>query len=101
MIAVIFEVEPHPEHKKAYLKIAASLRETLVQIDGFISIERYQSLNSEGRMLSLSFWETEAAIAKWRENLEHQMAQEKGKSCLFKGYRLRVANVARDYGMES
>ncbi|MDD1793729.1 antibiotic biosynthesis monooxygenase [Enterovibrio sp. ZSDZ42] len=99
MIAVIFEVEPYPEHKNAYLDMAASLRESLEAVEGFISIERFQSMTKEGRILSLSFWETEAAISQWREHLQHQIAQQEGKDRLFRDYRIRVADVVRDYGM--
>ena len=99
MIAVIFEVEPHPGHKQQYLDIAASLRPQLEQIDGFIAIERFQSLTNENKFLSLSFFRDEAAIAEWRNLQAHRIAQGKGRSGLFSNYRIRIAGVMRDYGM--
>ncbi|WP_025899605.1 antibiotic biosynthesis monooxygenase family protein [Sneathiella glossodoripedis] len=99
MIAVIFEVEPTEGKRDNYLEIAASLRDHLEEIDGFISVERFQSITNPEKMLSLSFFENEAAVKEWR-NLEiHRKAQSKGRSGLFKNYRLRVANVLRDYGI--
>lgn len=97
MIAVIFEVTPTAEGKDEYLKIAAELRQFLENREGFISIERFQSLTEEGKVLSLSFWHDEAAVEKWRNVLEHRAAQRKGKESLFQSYRIRVAEVVRDY----
>lgn len=97
MLAVFFEVKLIPEDKEEYLKIAAELREFLKDQDGFISIERFQSLNEKGKILSLSFWQNEAAIYKWRNLLGHRAAQKKGKESLFHSYRIRVAEVVRDY----
>jgi heme-degrading monooxygenase HmoA len=97
MIAVLFEVKPTPEGMQEYLNIATQLRQFLENRDGFISIERFQSLNDESKLLSLSFWRDEAAIEKWRTLLEHRMAQKKGKDVLFESYRIRVAHVVRDY----
>lgn len=97
MIAVIFEVEP--ADRDAYFRIAAELRSLLDEIDGFISIERFQSLSDEGRVLSLSFWRDEEAIAQWRQREAHRAAQSEGRSGVFRDYRLRVAHVMRDYGM--
>jgi heme-degrading monooxygenase HmoA len=99
MIAVIFEVEPHPEHKQQYLDIAASLRPQLEQIDGFISIERFQSLGNENKILSISFFRDEAAITQWRNLRSHREAQTKGRADLFGNYRIRIASVTRDYGL--
>lgn len=99
MYAVIFEVTPTAEGKSDYLKIAAELRSELEKMDGFISIERFQSLSDENKLLSLSFWRDEDAITAWRNNVEHRMAQDKGRKKLFADYRLRVAAVVRDYGM--
>jgi heme-degrading monooxygenase HmoA len=99
MIAIIFEVEPHAEHKGQYLDIAASLRPMLEQIDGFISIERFQSLTDEKKILSLSFFRDEEAVLQWRKLAAHRNAQSKGRAGIFKNYRLRVAGVIRDYGM--
>lgn len=97
MFAVIFEVMPKIEGKEEYLKIAAELRGFLKNQDGFISIERFQSLSDEGKILSLSFWNDEAAIKKWRNLLSHRVAQKKGRESLFHSYRIRVAQVVRDY----
>src|SRR5262245_45957804 len=99
MIAVIFEVWPKPEHKHEYLDIAAALRPSLEQIDGFISIERFESLTEPGKILSLSFFRDEAAVAAWRNLQAHRSAQAKGRAEVFANYRLRVAGVIRDYGM--
>jgi len=99
MHAVIFEVWPKEEHRQEYLDIAASLRPQLEQIDGFISIERFESLTERGKILSLSFWRDDAAIAAWRRVEQHRMAQVKGRNQLFADYRLRIAAVVRDYGM--
>jgi len=98
MIAVIFEVEPDPEHKQQYLDIAASLKPYLEKIDGFISVERFQSLTDDGKILSLSFFRDEQAVAEWRNLVHHREAQSKGRSTVFKNYRLRVAGIIRDYG---
>lgn len=97
MIAVIFEVKPTAVGKEEYLKLAAGLKSFLERRQGFISIERFQSLVDEGKMLSLSFWTDEAAIETWRNVLEHRLAQQQGKSALFQSYRIRVAKVVRDY----
>ena len=99
MHAVIFEVWPNEEGRQEYLDIAAALRPTLEKMDGFISIERFESLSEKGKILSLSFWRDDAAIAKWRRVEAHRMAQAKGRGELFRDYRLRIAAVVRDYGM--
>ncbi len=99
MIAVIFEFEPQAESRQAYLDTAASLRPLLEKADGFISIERFESLSQPGRMLSLSYWRDEDAVRQWRNLEEHRRAQEAGRGGLFAGYRLRVAQVLRDYDM--
>ncbi|SDP88684.1 Heme-degrading monooxygenase HmoA [Rhodoferax sp. OV413] len=99
MIAVIFEVIPQPEHQQEYLDIAAALRPLLEQIDGFISIERFQSLSQPGKLLSLSFFRDEAAVQQWRQLEAHRAAQAKGRASIFQDYRLRIASVVRDYGL--
>jgi pimeloyl-ACP methyl ester carboxylesterase/heme-degrading monooxygenase HmoA len=98
-IAVIFEVVPNPGEKQEYLDIAARLKPTLVQIDGFISIERFQSLTNPDKILSLSFWRDEQAIQRWRNVEMHRDAQSKGRDYIFKDYHLRIADVVRNYGM--
>jgi heme-degrading monooxygenase HmoA len=99
MIAVIFEAQPRDGQQDAYLSIAAALRPELDKIDGFISIERFQSLSEPGRLLSLSWWRDEAAVAQWRRFEQHRAAQRAGRERIFRDYRLRVAEVLRDYGM--
>jgi len=97
MIAVIFEVTPHADRKQDYLDIAAELKVHLKDIDGFVSIERFQSLTDPNKILSLSFWRDEAAITQWRNLEEHRNAQSRGRAELFSDYRIRVACVIRDY----
>jgi heme-degrading monooxygenase HmoA len=99
MIAVIFEVIPSEGKKAEYLEIASQLRPELDKIDGFISIERFQSLNDPEKVLSLSFWKDEESIQQWRSLEMHRWAQSKGRDGIFKDYHLRIADVKRDYGM--
>jgi len=99
MIAVIFEVRPNDGRKQDYLDIAAELRTLLDEIDGFISIERFESLTEPGKILSLSFWRDEKAVHEWRQLEAHRAAQVKGRTYVFENYRLRIAEVVRDYGM--
>jgi heme-degrading monooxygenase HmoA len=99
MIAVIFEVIPEEGQRDEYFKIAAALRPILEKIDGFISIERFQSLNYPGKILSLSFWKNEESVKQWRNMEIHRWAQLKGRKSIFKDYHLRIAIVNRDYGM--
>jgi heme-degrading monooxygenase HmoA len=99
MIAVIFEVRPKPEHRQEYLDLAAELRPILETIDGFISIERFESLTEKGKILSLSFFRDEDALAAWRNVPQHRKSQAKGRARIFEDYRLRIAGVIRDYGM--
>lgn len=99
MIAVIFEVCPHEHARPEYLEIAAGLAPLLREVDGFISIERFQSLANPGKILSLSFWRDEGAVQRWRNTEEHRHAQAQGRGGIFADYRLRIAAVVRDYGM--
>jgi heme-degrading monooxygenase HmoA len=99
MIAVIFEVWPAEGRKDDYLAIAAALRDDLRQIDGFISIERFQSLADPEKLLSLSFWRNEDAVKNWRNHSKHRQSQAKGRDSIFADYRLRIAATIRDYGM--
>ena len=99
MIAVIFEVEPAGGRRQGYLDAAAALRPMLDQADGFISIERFESLTMPGKLLSLSFWRDEAAVVLWRNQEAHRRTQLFGRTAAFADYRLRVAQVSRDYGM--
>ncbi len=99
MIAVIFEVLPYLGERHTYLDLAGELRAELEKMDGFISIERFESLTMRGKLLSLSFWRDEEAVKRWR-NLEcHRAAQSAGRNGIFADYRLRIGNVVRDYGM--
>src|SRR5829696_4877402 len=98
MMAVIFEVWPASGRKDEYLTLAASLRAEVEQIDGFLSVERFESLYEEGKLLSLQYWRDEAAIAAWRNHLKHRQAQALGRGGLFAHYRLCIAEVVRDYG---
>jgi heme-degrading monooxygenase HmoA len=99
LIAVIFEVVPTPGRRQEYLNLAEKLRPELEKLDGFVSIERFESLNNKGKMLSLSIWRDEEAVRRWRQFEGHRMAQAKGRGGIFSDYRLRVASVIRDYGM--
>ena len=99
MIAVIFEVEPAEGKRDRYLDLAAELKPELEKMDGFISVERFQSLTNPGKLLSLSLWRDEAAVESWRRHEGHRRVQRIGRGGLFAGYRLRVASVIRDYGL--
>ena len=99
MIAVIFEVKPAEGRREAYLGLAAELKPLLEASDGFISVERFQSLTDPKRVLSLSFWRDEEAVKAWRNTEEHRQSQRAGRGGVFAGYRLRIAHVVRDYGM--
>ncbi|MCZ0813795.1 MAG: antibiotic biosynthesis monooxygenase family protein [Pseudomonadota bacterium] len=98
MIAVIFEVEPAEGQQEPYLDMAAKMRPLAEQVEGFISVERFQSLTTPGKLLSLSFWEDEAAVERWRQLEAHRGAQKAGRNVMFADYRLRVVSVIRDYG---
>ena len=100
MIAVIFEVWAKTGQRQTYLDIAAALRPQLEKMDGFISIERFESLTEPGKILSLSFFRDETAVAAWRNLEAHRRAQAKGRGAVFANYRLRIAGVVRDYGMQ-
>jgi heme-degrading monooxygenase HmoA len=99
VIAVIFEVVPREGRRQAYLDAAAALRPELERIDGFVSVERFQSLTTPGKLLSLSLWRDEEAVARWRNVEQHRKTQAFGRDVAFADYRLRVAAVLRDYGM--
>jgi heme-degrading monooxygenase HmoA len=99
MIAVIFEVWPAEGRAAEYFALAAALRAHLERMDGFISIERFQSLTTPGKFLSVSFWRDEEALRAWRNLEGHRDAQSKGRAGIFADYRLRVASVVRDYAM--
>ncbi len=99
MILVVFEVTMKPGAAPAYFDLAAALRPELDGVDGFLSVERFQSLVTEGKYLSLSAWRDEAAVQTWRANLRHRAAQDRGKTEIFAEFRIRVAEVLRDYDL--
>lgn len=99
MVSVIFEVWPHPEHKQGYLNWAAELKSELEKMEGFISIERFQSLTDPDKLLSLQFWRDDGCLTAWRNLEAHRAAQAAGRKTMFKEYRLRIAEVTRDYGL--
>jgi heme-degrading monooxygenase HmoA len=99
LIAVIFEVLPRPGHAQRYFEIAAELKPMLDGIDGFISVERFESLSQPGRFLSLSYWRDEASVRAWRTHALHRAGQREGREVVFDDYRIRVAGVLRDYGL--
>lgn len=99
MLAVIFEFEPVADRRQDYLEFASALGSELETIDGFVSIERFESLTHPGKLLSVSFWRDEAAIEQWRNLKKHRAAQSASRDGIMSDYRLRVASVIRDYGM--
>lgn len=100
MIAVLFEANAVPEHQARYFQLAGELRAELENVQGFIAIERFQSLSTVGKILSLSWWESEEAVLEWKSNLRHQAAQQEGKQTIFADYRIRVAKVLREYSSD-
>lgn len=100
MIAVLFEADVLPEAQERYLQLASELKPLLSDTPGFVSIERFQSLTTPGKILSLSWWEDEVSVAGWKRNVKHQAAQEEGKQSIFSFYRIRVASVFRDYSSD-
>jgi len=101
MIAVIFEALPKEGKHDEYFNLAAQLKPQLFEVDGFISIERFQSMNNPSKLLSLSFWKDEQSVQQWRNVELHRHAQNEGRYSIFEDYRLRVANVVRDYSMNN
>ena len=99
MVSVIFEVWPHPEHRQGYLAWAAELKVELEKMEGFLSIERFQSLTDPDKLLSLQFWRDDACLTAWRNLEAHRAAQSAGRGTMFREYRLRIAEVTRDYGL--
>lgn len=97
MIAILFEFTPHPDRIDRYFDMAREMRAHLDRIDGFISVERFESVTTPGKFVSLSFWRDETALAAWRNLPEHRAAQTEGRAEILAGYRLRVAEVLRDY----
>ena len=101
MIAVLFEAKVEPACQARYLQLAAELKPLLAEIDGFIDIERFQSLTNDGKILSLSWWRDEEAIRNWKQNVFHQAAQAEGRESIFTYYRIRVAQLMREYSTEN
>lgn len=100
MIAVIFEFTPAEGRFVDYKTLAEGLAGDVAKADGFISIERFESINTKGKFVSLSFWRDDEAVRKWRNLQKHREAQKQGRGGIFKSYRLRVAQVMRDYTMD-
>ena len=100
MIAVIFEFTPAEGRFADYKALAEGLNDEVRSFDGFISIERFQSISDGGKFVSLSFWRDEEAVRAWRNVMLHREAQKQGRAGIFKSYRLRIASVVRDYGMD-
>ena len=100
MIAVIFEFTPNEGRFPDYMAVVDTLREDLAKADGFIGLERFESITTKGKFLSLQFWRDEEAVRKWRNLQKHREAQKKGRATIFKSYRLRIASVLRDYEMD-
>ena len=98
MIAVIFEFTPAADERQRYFDLVAEMAAALDGVDGFIAVERFESLTTPGRYLSLSTWRDEAAVTAWRNRPDHRQAQRQGREAVFDDYRLRVAAVLRDYG---
>tara|TARA_Y100000588_G_scaffold172398_1_gene186255 strand:+ start:867 stop:1169 length:303 start_codon:yes stop_codon:yes gene_type:complete len=99
MIVVLFEFEPDPAYEGRYFELAGLLRENVEQIEGFISVERFESVSESGRFISVSTWQDLDGVKRWREHLEHTAAQNEAKDRgIFCNYRIRVAEVIRDYG---
>ncbi|WP_427178728.1 antibiotic biosynthesis monooxygenase family protein [Enterobacter hormaechei] len=101
MIAVLFEAKAEPHHQARYLQLAAELKPLLADIDGFIDIERFQSLSIDGKILSLSWWRDEEAVCRWKQNVFHQATQAEGRESIFSFYRIRVAQLVREYSSET
>ncbi|MDR0230585.1 MAG: antibiotic biosynthesis monooxygenase [Dysgonamonadaceae bacterium] len=96
-VIVIFEVKPKKEGMNDYLAHAANLKTELSKMEGFISTERFSSLNEEGKLLSLSVWENEETAANWRNQIAHRESQKAGRNFLFEKYHITVASVVREY----
>lgn len=97
MIAVLFEATISPQKQERYFSLAAQLKPLLTEVEGFVSIERFESLSTPGKVLSLSWWKDEQAVLAWKQNRVHQRAQTEGKADVFSGYRIRVAELVREY----
>jgi len=100
MIAVIFEFTPAPGRFPDYMALVETLKPELAKAEGFISLERFESITAPGKFVSLQFWRDEACVAKWRRLQKHREAQKKGRGGIFASYRLRIAGVIRDYTMD-
>lgn len=101
MVAVIFEFTPAPGRFPDYMALVETLKPELARAEGFISLERFESITTPGKFVSLQFWRDEASVAKWRNLQQHRAAQKKGRGGIFASYRLRIASVARDYSMDA
>ena len=99
MIAVIFEFTPAPGRFPDYMALVAQLKPELEKADGFVSLERFESITTPGKFVSLQFWRDEESVRKWRNVQKHREAQKQGRAGIFASYRLRIAGVLRDYAM--
>lgn len=97
MIAVLFEATASPEKKERYFQLAAQLKPLLSDIDGFVSIERFQSTTNPDKFISLSWWEHEDAIKHWKQNVQHKLAQNEGKTSIFSSYKINILTSIREY----
>ena len=100
MIAVIFEFTPAEGRFPEYMDLVGELKSDLARAEGFISLERFESITSKGKFVSLQFWRDEESVRKWRNVQKHRAAQAKGRAGIFASYRLRIAEVVRDYTMD-
>ena len=100
MVAVIFEFTPAPGRFPDYMALVETLKPELAKADGFISLERFESITTRGKFVSLQFWRDEESVTKWRNLQKHREAQKKGRGGIFASYRLRIARVIRDYTMD-
>lgn len=101
MIAMIFEFwfDPNaPEIYEEYLDTSTELRTHLAEVDGFGGVERFESTSEPGKFVAIGFFADEGAVSEWRNRPEHRRVQALGRSRFFTNYRLRMAQVVRDYG---
>ena len=96
MFSVLFEVHPKPDQWDAYLGYVKMLRPELEQVEGFVDNIQYRSLNREGWILSLSNWQDEKAVVRWRTKMRHHEVQELGRGEVLLDYHLRVGQITLD-----
>ena len=96
--AVIFTSQ-RTEGERGYGKTAERMVELAATQPGFLGVESVRG--EDGLGITVSYWQDEASIARWREHAEHRLAQETGKRLWYEVYELRVARVERAYGKRS